>query len=134
MGGGGLAVLLVAGAFVLWPRPDRITRVNFDRIRQGMSLSEVAAVLGPPGDYTTAPRPLTEGFTLVGVIDPEGKTIFLQRTNWSGDSGSIWIGFDSDGIAVFTAFTPPEHPNQGTLENLLWRAKRQWGRSFPGKQ
>ena len=51
----GLAVLVAAGAFVLWPRPDRITRANYDRIRMGMSRAEVEAILGPPGDYTTGP-------------------------------------------------------------------------------
>jgi hypothetical protein len=47
----GRAVLLAAGAFVLWPRPERITRENFKRIREGMTQAEVEAILGPPGDY-----------------------------------------------------------------------------------
>jgi hypothetical protein len=50
-----LVALLAAGAFVMWPRPDRITRENYQRIRYGMSRGEVEAILGPPGDYTSAP-------------------------------------------------------------------------------
>jgi hypothetical protein len=51
----GLAVVIAAGVVVLWPREDRVTRGNFDRIRAGMSRAEVEAILGPPGDYTTGP-------------------------------------------------------------------------------
>jgi hypothetical protein len=39
----GLAVLVAVGALVLWPRPDRITRENGDRIKDGMSRAEVGA-------------------------------------------------------------------------------------------
>jgi hypothetical protein len=46
----GLAVVVAAGVVVLWPRPDRVTRVNCDRIREGMSRAEVVGILGPPGD------------------------------------------------------------------------------------
>ena len=48
----GLAVV-AAGVVVLWPRPDRITRENCDRIRPGMTRAEVEAILGPPDDYRT---------------------------------------------------------------------------------
>jgi hypothetical protein len=53
----GLAVVVAAGVVVLWPRtaPERITRENYDRIRNGMSRAEVEAILGPPRDYSTGP-------------------------------------------------------------------------------
>ena len=47
--------LVAVGAFVMWPRMDRITRENFDRISKGMSRAEVEAILGPPGDYSGGP-------------------------------------------------------------------------------
>jgi hypothetical protein len=51
-----LAVVLAAGAFVLWPPPERVTWENFERISVGMSRADVVAILdGPPGDYTTGP-------------------------------------------------------------------------------
>jgi hypothetical protein len=40
-------------ALALWPRPDRITQENCDRITRGMSREEVCALLGPPGDSRT---------------------------------------------------------------------------------
>jgi hypothetical protein len=43
---GPTVALLAAGAFVLWPRPDRITRENFGRIKEGMSRAEVEATPG----------------------------------------------------------------------------------------
>ncbi len=48
----GLALASVA-AFALWPRPNRFTREDYDRIHKGMTRAEVEAILGPPGDYTT---------------------------------------------------------------------------------
>src|SRR5258708_730719 len=51
----GLIALVGVAAFVAWPRPDRVTRENFDRIKVGMSRTEVEAILGPQGDYTTGP-------------------------------------------------------------------------------
>jgi hypothetical protein len=50
----GLAVVVAAGAWLLWPRQDRITPENLDRIELGMTRAEVEAILGgPPGDYRT---------------------------------------------------------------------------------
>src|SRR5271157_3720138 len=52
-------LLLGSGAFrpasvsALKAGGGRITRQNFDRIRLGMSWSEVVAILGPPGNYVT---------------------------------------------------------------------------------
>jgi hypothetical protein len=59
-GAGGLGVVIAAGAvvgFVLLPQPLRLTQSDFDRLRVGMSRTEVESILRcPPGDYTTAPR------------------------------------------------------------------------------
>jgi hypothetical protein len=42
----GLAVLVAVGVFALWPRTERVTRENFDRIKEGMSRAEVEAIHG----------------------------------------------------------------------------------------
>jgi hypothetical protein len=42
----GLAVMVAAGLVVLWPRPDRVTRENYDRIIQGMTLAVVQSMMG----------------------------------------------------------------------------------------
>jgi hypothetical protein len=51
----GLTVALVA-VFVVWPRPERITLENvYSRASSGMSRTEIEAIYGPPGDYSTGP-------------------------------------------------------------------------------
>ena len=53
----GLAVAVAAGAVVLWPRTidmsPGVTLHNFVRLKEGMTLSDVATILGPPGDHTS---------------------------------------------------------------------------------
>jgi hypothetical protein len=39
----GLAALVAAGAFVLRPRQERITRENFARLKEGMTYTEMEA-------------------------------------------------------------------------------------------
>jgi hypothetical protein len=59
----GLAVVFAIGAFVLWPRPERITRENFERIHEGMTLADVTALLGPAHE----PRAGYPGIWRLGV-------------------------------------------------------------------
>jgi hypothetical protein len=118
----GLAVLVAVGAFALWPRADRITRENFDRIQNGMSQAEVEAVLGPPGDYRSGPT--------YPDIAPQPKK-GSPPIWWKANGAQIWVFFDPSGHVddTFQHFTHPPEPN--TLGNLIWRAKRQWRRWFP---
>src|SRR4051794_12025520 len=92
-----LAVLLAAGVFVLWPRADRITRENFDRIRGGMSREEVYAILGPPGDYRTGPVKYQHidlvGYDLVWTDD----VIIRPDWEWIGDLALVVVEFDQEG-------------------------------------
>jgi len=127
----GMAVVAAAGAVGLWSRADRITRVNFARLNTGMSRAEVEAVLGPPGDYTTSP-PGDMGEEVVqdaetGEHDAPGVDGLL----WIADAGIIEVTFDGAGQACRTVFAPLTPPKQNFLDNLLWRARRQWRRWFP---
>jgi hypothetical protein len=126
----GLTVLFAAAAFALWPRTDRITRENFGRIQKDMSLAEVKALLGSPGDYRTRPTTYQEHFLepprlayrMAGHPDVDIK-------KWEGDTGDIEVAFrDGETTAAFYATEPV---NQGPLDNFLWRAKRLWRRWFP---
>jgi hypothetical protein len=116
-------MLVAAGAFVLWPRSTRMTRENFDRIRDGMSRVEVEAVLGPPGDYRTGPQQCLPSFKEVG----EWATV----SDWFADEAFFSVGFDESGGVVWTRLVPTSRVEQGPLENLCWRAKRQWRKCFP---
>src|ERR1700722_7606055 len=96
----GLAVVAV-GAFVLWPRKHRITRENYERIREGMSRAELEAILGPSGDYTTGPVLLNAGTRSVIDIGDDGNPHDFPATEWRGDTASVWVAFSASGDVVF---------------------------------
>jgi hypothetical protein len=77
-------LILLAGAFTLYTPSDQITRANCDRIKKGMSLQEVEAILGGPrGDYTLWPHPDRDRFTIQGKDLPR---VIAPRT-WEGEHG-----------------------------------------------
>ena len=128
----GLAVAVAAGVVVLWPsQPSRITQENCDRIKKGMSRAEVETILGPPGDYRTGP--LQDVLVWHPILD--GTTWHDQCTNssaWVGDTGWVRVQFNNgDGTVFASDFFESKRIAQHPLDNLLWRAKRQWQRWFP---
>ena len=153
----GLGVAVAVGVVVLWPQPgDRITRENFDRIREGMSRAEVEAIFGGrPGDYRTV---RTENEYYEPRSDPENpthaadrlytRTVMLSRDglrgDWLGNEGLAHVFFESGRVAnvsvieglwpedaYYKSFQRTAKRGYGPLDNLLWRAKRQWHRWFP---
>jgi hypothetical protein len=133
----GLAVLVAAGAFVLWPRLDRITDENFDRIQEGMSRAEVEAIFGgPPGDYRAGPTTYDADLDanrvpreILGLVrtTQDGDDVF----DWAGDHGHAIVVFDSTGIYRDGWFHSTQRVHQTPPDMLLWRLKRQWRRWFP---
>jgi hypothetical protein len=127
----GVVLLLGVGVFVVWPVPDRITRENLDRIHKGMSKAEVEAILGPQGDYSTG-KTETLGWEMEHGFgrssDWWGAT---SSMHWSSDTLSIEVAFHADGTAAGSQALITKRLDQGPLDNLLWRAKRQWHRWFP---
>jgi hypothetical protein len=128
--------LLAVGAFVLWPRPDRITRENFERITEGMSRTEVYAILGHPGDYRTGPTRRLEEPDTGDLHDFDRAEAESARgrgavDEWSVDSAVIEVAYGRSGGAVHASYSNNGRRVQSLLDNLLWRAKRQWYRWFP---
>ncbi len=128
----GLVALAGVAAFALWPRPDRVTTENFDRIHKGMTRGEVEAILGPPGDYTNGPTAAPASSYPV-IYDPvrgmwlqgdEGSTV----AEWRSDTGWLRVLFSVSGRVEDHWFQPQDRIEQSALDNLLWRAKRQWRR------
>jgi hypothetical protein len=134
-------VLAGVAVFVLWPRPDRITRENFDRITKGMSRAEVHALLGPPGDYRTVETEVAvehagdfvysarvarvfERFP-ISILGPEE-----EYESWLGNAGDICVFYGPDGVSS-EEFATVDRVEKSVLDGLLWRAKRQWRRWFP---
>jgi hypothetical protein len=149
----GLAILVAAGALVLWPRPDRITQENFDRIRAGMSRAEVEAVLGgPPGDYRSAwtdwPDAGEGDDFNICCVDWSARSVSVRGYEpedladetdssgapvtglWFGNDGCVKVYFSPD-VVGDKHFLCTVRREPGPLDNLLWRAKRLWRRWFP---
>jgi hypothetical protein len=105
-------------------------RANLHRIATNgvSSQSELVSILGPPGDYTTAPTSITGFGESVSV--PYDHLLGLPVDYWKTDTVEITILVTKDGCADLMLWTVNKSP-QGTLENYVWRAKRQWRRWFP---
>jgi hypothetical protein len=128
----GLMALVGFGAFVAWPRPNRVTRQSFDRIELAMRREEVYAILGPPADYRTGPATyhslnLDPDFT-IGILENE------NAVNWVSDQAQLMVNItriDGRDLVTGKAYWSTARQEQGPLDNLLWRAKRQWRKCFP---
>ena len=142
----GLVVVVAACVVVLSPtQPNRITQENCDRIKVRMSRAEVEAILGPPGDYRTRLGESKRKFDQSWNPDPAdyGSVATWRSFDDHGNplapvSVGIWI---SDSIRIDVYILDPSgrvmrtetqaRRSAGTLDNLLWRAERQWHRWFP---
>jgi hypothetical protein len=113
-----LAALGVAGTWVLWPRPPRVTRARFDRIQPGMTLADVQAIVGgPPADYRSGPTTLGVGSReiLAGAARP------AEVRTWKTDEATVVVSFDADGHAVVKSFSEASLTGDGLLDRLRWR-------------
>jgi hypothetical protein len=50
---------------------------------------------------------------------------------WQCDDALVWVSFNEKGQADNVGHFPMPTPTAGAIDNLLWRAKRQWHRWFP---
>jgi hypothetical protein len=123
--------LVSASAFVLWPRPPRVTRQNCSRLQYGMDRKEVETILGPPGDHTTRPVTGVSGHQIV-LFWREGARPRGTPLTWRADTGSVSVTMSqlTDRLEV-AKFQEVDCENQSFLDNLLWRAKRQWRKWLP---
>jgi hypothetical protein len=132
----GLAVVGAAGVVVLWQPIDpasRITQENFERIKAGMTMAEVTAMLGPPGDYKTALSPSRvsygDGPTFGSMMTPVDGPKRVEI--WDSDTAFVSIEVDSSDTVRWGTFAPQHVPNDNILNKALGWAKRQWHRWFP---
>jgi hypothetical protein len=126
----GLLALVAAGAFVLRPQPERITRENGARIRLGMNINQVRGILGPPGDHSTGPV-IADGSPKAALGFRRFSSNSSNRSDvWVSDSAQVRVKWDDD-TSFLVVYTPMTRVPQPFLDNLLWRAKRQWRKWFP---
>ncbi len=125
------SVLAGAVAFALWPRPDRVTWENYDRIKAGMTRAEVEAFLGAPGDYRTRLTGRPELGTLRRHTFDEAEAARDEKDLWKGDTGNIVVSYGCSGTTTEALYYEVDRPGQRPLDNLLWRLRRQWRKWFP---
>jgi hypothetical protein len=99
------------------PRPpSRVTWANFERVKVGMSREEVEALLGPPGDYRTAPTAVLQ---LGPLYSPEGK---VER--WKGDEGWVEVGVDEHAVVTGKKFQATGKAELSAWGRVKWRLRR----------
>jgi hypothetical protein len=152
-----LAVLVAAGVVLMWPkqRASPVTVQNYEQIRvsvssdpaESMSRPEVVRLLGPPGDYTTRPTvtpSMTTGFFTPFIGDERERRAAKIKGDygmefspaifvlfWQGDDLTISVVFDASHRVYSKRWVKNEPAKVGSVETLVWRAKRQWRRWFP---
>jgi hypothetical protein len=114
-----LAVTLTAvvlGAWLLWPSPSAITEENYDRLRPGMTLEEVEALLGgPAGNYGY------HGTRIVQTRDDIDvpRVHQCRYLQWVGARHMIGIQFDAEDRVI--------GKDLGEVTPLpLWRRPLSW--------
>jgi hypothetical protein len=105
---------------------------------------EIEAILGPPTDDSTGPlldqtqadcfvgQPIrvtdrAEDWIEFGTASPN---VDVDNAVWCNDRLVCVVTFDRDGKAWLVSVRHTSRSPQGSLDNLLWRAKRLWRRWF----
>ncbi len=143
-----IAILIItAGAFfcaalLLSPWTARSPKADFDRIRPGMTPSEVKHILGPPGDYRTRSTRYDEVSNFIGpegplhLIHPWAPEIPHDKSLcWQDNNAMIMVYFKRDKgvVAAYLSFAPPAQGQElGIVERIVRPLKREWRRVFPG--
>jgi hypothetical protein len=104
-----LTVLVVAALWATmgWRRPSAITRENETRLRVGMTLDKVEAILGgPPRDERSGPTELDPDAYTTLKPDPPPPAKVSPISEWFSDEVMIRVMFDADGRAEWISTCP----------------------------
>jgi hypothetical protein len=98
---GALALLALTGLAVLRRLPPRpgITRANYERLREGMTVQQVEGILGgSPGNYSRF-SDKEAGLWALDFEDPElSRQYFRGREVWVGDELAVAVWFNDGGL------------------------------------
>jgi hypothetical protein len=110
-------LLLPGGLFLQARLSDRITAANCERIREGMSLADVEAVLGGPAGTYAGFRPCYEPPSRENLRSVPIGPIFLR--SWTGETGTIVVAFGPDETVLGARFEPADYAKmtRGWLEH-----------------
>jgi hypothetical protein len=118
-----LSVFFMAALLVFWlvHRQDRITLPNYERIQNGMTLTEVERLLGgPQGEYATRPTVYWQQWG--GKSEREGRS-GASKHQWRGNKGLIDVELDEQQKVVGKHFASGHE--WGSEPPLLVRMFRQ---------
>lgn len=124
----GAAFLLASGVIANSHRRSPVTLETYQRIVAGMTRTEVKALLGPPGDYRTAPMTTNVQSSAECELLPHSLGSSTGSLCWKKDSGSISVSFDYADRSSFKSYWRMAKEEKTPVENLVWQAKRQWQR------
>jgi hypothetical protein len=128
----GVVLTISASLLVLRPNPDaRISRENYERIKEDMTKAEVEAILGPPGDYRSMPVDYTLNLADGFCEGPDSRSYSVENHSWKGDRSTISVDYNYLGKVIHSHRADVLEPTPGPLNVLVWRTKRQWRRWFP---
>jgi hypothetical protein len=120
-----VVVVLVIAVWLVWPGPSAITRENAARIKEGMTLAEVEAILGGPArDETTGP---VEREDPPEFAPPDARGIRWRITiadmrsslqRWESDQARVWVHFDAEGRVTDCQHFSMRRANEGPIDML----------------
>jgi hypothetical protein len=92
-----------------------------------MTRADVEAILGPPGDFRTAPtvRACEPGPPAATTTGP------LTCLTWDADTLSIYVYVDSAGEVESTYSLKNVLAEPDAARGVLWRARQMWRKWFP---
>jgi hypothetical protein len=130
-----LALFAIA-VFLARPVPggERITWENYGQIKSGMSRSDVIALLGPPGVYTSHPAPsYDEKWTRHEEFGYPNRAGAEERwrekkvnEHWLSEDAFITVQFGADDLVNEKLFYAVKSTKHDPFEEFLSAARRLW--------
>jgi hypothetical protein len=122
-------VALLIGGWLLWPQ-TAIRRDNAAKIREGMMLIEVEAILGgPPRDDSNGPvsHDDGEGGWVIGgnqyeaALEGDNDEVIGRERHWYSDTALVTVRFD-----LTDRVTEIRHRPLYPVERGAWESLRRW--------
>ena len=98
---GSLVLLAIGGAVCLWLASGgggKLSRANYERVRKGMSIAEVEAILGPPTQ------------DLRNSVEFDGRR--TQGWLWLNDSTRIFVYTNDTGVVIDSDYIEMSIPDR----------------------